>query len=159
MIQPAKGETIDQLRQQGITRVDNYGSYWLAEVDAKQLADLKATHGDRVVDADYLNLIELRGATIDVRAGEPPVTPDMQEVETTGRRLRIVQFKGPIRPQWLAELKGLKGLQIITYVPNNGYLVFMDAPTEKKVQAMRVPDGPVQWIWRISSRLQDDRGA
>ncbi|MGD0058937.1 MAG: putative Ig domain-containing protein [Verrucomicrobiia bacterium] len=146
MIQPAKGETIDQLRQQGITRVDNYGSYWLAEVNAKQLADLKATHGDRVVDADYLNLIELRGATIDVRAGEPPVTPDMQEVETTGRRLRIVQFKGPIRPQWLAELKGLKGLQIITYVPNNGYLVFMDAQTEKKVQAMRVPDGPVQWI-------------
>jgi uncharacterized repeat protein (TIGR01451 family) len=146
MIQPAKGETIDQLRQLGITNIDNYGSYWIAEVTAKQLADLKATHGDRIVDADYLNLIELRGATIDVRAGEPPVTPDMQEVENTGRRLRIVQFKGPIRPQWVVGLKGLNGLQMITYVPNNGYLVFMDAQTEKKVEAMRVPNGPVQWI-------------
>src|SRR5882724_11663042 len=73
MIYPAGGETTGQLQQQGITRIDDYGSYWVAEASDQDLAKLKATHGDRAVTANHLNRIELSTGAIDTRGGEPAV--------------------------------------------------------------------------------------
>lgn len=37
-------------------------------------------------------------------------------------RLRLIQFAGPIKKEWLAELQST-GAEIIAYVPSNGYLI------------------------------------
>jgi len=146
MIYPGPGDSIDQLKQQGIEKVDNYGSYWVAEVGDKDLAKVKATFGNRAVPANDLNHIELRAGSIDTTGNEPAVPADMEQAETPGRRLRIVQFKGPIQPEWLAKLKSVNGVKVINYVPNNAYLVFLDAAAEKEVRTLRDPAGPVQWV-------------
>src|ERR1017187_3291981 len=112
IIYPGPGDSIDQLKQQGIEKVDNYGSYWVAEVGDKDLAKVRATFGNRVVSANSLNRIELRTASIKT-AGRGPVVPaGMEQVEGPGRRLRIVQFEGPIQPKWLAKLKSLDGARV-----------------------------------------------
>jgi hypothetical protein len=164
MIYPSVGETIDHLRQQGIANVDNYGSYWIAETDDEQFRALQATHGDRAVAANYLNHVELRSVGIDTSVGEPAVPAAMQQTETGGRRLRLIQFKGPIQPEWLAALKGVGGVKVITYVPNSTYLVSMDAATEKNLEKMRAPGGPIQWVgayhpsYKIPRELQSPSG-
>src|ERR1035438_6551528 len=63
IIYPGPGDSIDQLKQQGVDKVDNYGSYWVAEVGDKDLAKVRATFGDRIVPANNLNRIELRTAS------------------------------------------------------------------------------------------------
>ncbi len=146
IIYPGPSDSIDRLKQQGIEKVDNYGSYWVAEVGDKDLAKLKATFGNRAVPANDLNHIELRAASIDTTGKEPAVREGMEQVETPGRRLRIVQFKGPIQPEWLTKLQSVNGAKVINYVPNNAYLVFLDATAEREVRALREPAGPVQWV-------------
>jgi hypothetical protein len=146
IVYPGPTDSIDQLKRQGVEKVDNYGSYWVAEVGDKNLAKVKAAFGNRVVPANDLNLIKLRAASIDTTGKTPAAPAGMEQVENPGRRLRIVQFKGPIQPGWLAKLKGVKGAKVINYVPNNAYLVFLDAAAEKEVRALRDPAGPVQWV-------------
>ena len=160
IVYPGPSDSIDQLKQQGIEKVDNYGSYWVAEVRDKNLAKLKATFGSRAVLANDLNHIELRAASIDTTGKAPAAPAGLEQVETPGRRLRIVQFKGPIQPEWLTKLQSLNGVKVINYVPNNAYLVFLDAAAENEVRALREPAGPVQWVgayhpsYKLTSALQ-----
>jgi hypothetical protein len=146
IIYPGPADSIDQLKQQGIEKVDNYGSYWVVEVGDKDLAKVRATFGNRVVPANSLNHIQLRAASINTTRNEPAVPAGMEQVEGPGERLRIVQFKGPIQPEWLAKLKSVNGAKVINYVPNNAYLVWLDQPAEDKLCAIQAANGPIQWI-------------
>ncbi len=146
IIYPGPGDSIDQLKQQGIEKVDNYGSYWVAEVGGKDLAKVRAKFGDRVVPGNRLNHIELRAASINTAGREPQIPAGLEEVEGAGKYLRIVQFKGPIQPDWVAKLKSVVGATVISYVPNNAYLVWLDQSAEDKLCAMEGGSGPIQWI-------------
>ncbi|HUI05396.1 MAG TPA: choice-of-anchor D domain-containing protein [Verrucomicrobiae bacterium] len=146
LIYPSANETIEQLKQQGIDTVDNCGPYWLAEVSDQDLAKVEAMYGDRAEPQDDLNRIDLQTMTIDTTGGEPVVPPGLQQTETKGRRLRLIQFKGPVLPQWLEQVKRLKNVEVIHYVPNNAYLIYLDAAAEKQFDALREPNGPIQWI-------------
>ena len=164
IIYPSGDETVGQLQQQGITEVENYGSYWLAQADDRELADLRATYGDRIVTGDRLDRLELQTYTIHTSRGEALVPPDLQQTDTQGRRLRLIQFAGPVLPQWLEQVKKLKDVEVIHYVPNNGYLVYLDAKSEKQLDALRVPAGPIQWVgafhpyYKLSLALQNKSG-
>ncbi len=146
MIYPGPGDSIDQLKQQGVEKVDNYGAYWVAEVGDKDLAKVRATFGDRVVPANYLNRVELRTASINTAGKQLVVPAGLEQVEGPGTRLRIVQFKGPIQSEWLAKLRSLRGIKVINYVPNNAYLVWLDQSAEDSLCAMKDANGPIQWI-------------
>jgi hypothetical protein len=165
IIYPSANETVDQLKQQGISHVDNYGSYWVAEVDDRELQDLKATYGDQIVDGYRLDRLDLQNYTIHTaRGGEALVPPDLQQTDTKGRRLRLIQFKGPVQPRWLEQVKRLKDVEVLHYVPNNGYLLYLDAEAEKQLEALRVPNGPIQWVgayhpyYKLSLALQNKSG-
>jgi hypothetical protein len=146
IIYPGPADSIDQLKQQGIEKVDNYGSYWVVEVGDKDLAKVRAAFGDRIVPANNLNRIELRTASINTAGSELMVPAGLEQVETPGQHLRLVQFKGPIQPEWLAKLKSVNGAKVINYVPNNAYLVWLDQPAEDKLCAIQAANGPIQWI-------------
>ncbi len=40
-----------------------------------------------------------------------------------GKQMRLIQFAGPIRPEWYKALVDT-GVRIVTYIPNNAYLVY-----------------------------------
>ena len=145
IIYPTTNETIRQLKEKGIQKVTNYGSYWLVEATDAQVAELTQIYGERAVKENRLNRIQLNGTSFDTFSGEPTVPADLRQEEGTGKRLRLVQYRGPVTPEWMQLLRS-SGAQIISYVPNNAYLVFMDAMMERKLEAMHGASGPIQWV-------------
>ncbi|HVM59325.1 MAG TPA: choice-of-anchor D domain-containing protein [Verrucomicrobiae bacterium] len=147
VIYPSANEPISQAQNLGISHVINYGSYWLAEVTDDQMASVKARYGERVVKADSMNHIHLNVCRIDVSQGEPSNIPDgLRESIPSGNRLRLVQFRGPVKPQWLQQLQGVGDVKIVSYVPNNAYVVWVDAAAEANLHRLTASNGPVQWI-------------
>ncbi|HTS16076.1 MAG TPA: choice-of-anchor D domain-containing protein [Verrucomicrobiae bacterium] len=147
VIYPSANESISQMQKFGISHVINYGSYWLAEVTDAQMASVKARYGERAMKADSMNRIQLNVCEIDASQGEPSGIPEsLREGSVSGNRLRLVQFKGPVKPQWLEQIKGVGDIKVVSYVPNNAYVVWVDAAAESNLRRLKTADGPVQWI-------------
>ena len=157
VIYPSANEPISQMRELGISHVINYGSYWLVEATDDQVASVKAKYGKRAMNADYMNRIELNVCEIDATQGEPADIPDsLRESATSGNRLRLVQFKGPVKPQWLEQLQSVGDVKIVSHVPNNAYVVWLDAAAESNLHSLIASNGPVQWVGILSSILQSE---
>lgn len=146
IVYPTSSETIDQLKQTGITKVRNYGSYWLVQATDAQVGELTRLYGPRAVKANDLNHIRLRNLSFDTTEGDPVVPAGLRQENPTGKRLRLMQFCGPVMPQWLRQIQSVGGVELISYVPNNAYLIRLDQPAEDKLRALETPDGPIQWI-------------
>src|SRR5215813_10640752 len=90
-------EFAQQLLQQGAELIADYGSFQLFRVD-EALAG--TTFSDpRAENADHQNVIGLNArhldtTTTEVKALRKSVLP------SSGKRLHLVQFAGPIKPQW-----------------------------------------------------------
>ncbi|MEZ5332701.1 MAG: S8 family serine peptidase [Thermoanaerobaculia bacterium] len=57
--------------------------------------------------------------------GEPAIPSDLR-ADDRGPRLRLVQFTGPVRGEWLAELEA-RGVRPLQYYPHQTYLVWADS--------------------------------
>jgi hypothetical protein len=147
VIYPGETLTASVLKGRGLAKVENYGSCLVVDADDQQLADLERSFPGQVKKADHFRKLELRSMTVDTSVGEPNIAAQLQERSGPGGpRLRLVQFKGPIQPEWMELLKSAGKVKIINYVPNNAYLVRMDPKAEKALEAQLDPAGPVQWI-------------
>lgn len=87
---------------------------------------------------DDFNVLFLRSGSIDTTAADAPGTfiglggiNSHDQAQADGLRrdeksksteLRLIQFVGPVKGEWLDQLKA-SGLEPVAYVPNNGYLV------------------------------------
>jgi hypothetical protein len=146
IINPADNDTIDQLIAQGFRKVHNYGAYWLVEATDKQFQALQKKYGIRAVKANRMNKLELANSEIDTTETEPAIPAYLKESQPANKRLRLVQFVGPVQTEWLEQLKGAGNVHILHYVPNNAYLVRLDASAEKNLLVMMEPDGPIQYV-------------
>ena len=78
-------------------------------------------------------------------------------------RLRLLQFKGPVQPEWLDQIKAVGKVHIVSYVPNNAYLVHIDDAAEKNLTKLTGGSGPVQWVgayhpyYKMRSSLRDSK--
>ena len=61
-----------------------------------------------------------------------------------GKRLHLVQFGGPIRPEWYAQLQAT-GVRVVQYIPHFAYLVYGDAPGLGRLQRMAESPSAVRW--------------
>jgi hypothetical protein len=103
--------------------VADYGNFVLLEADDALANSVTGNANTEVVD--YNNLILLNAKTIDTS------TRDAQSIRGTGvaksgNQMRLIQFKGPIRREWHHAL-AKSGARIVTYIPNNAYLVYGSA--------------------------------
>ena len=130
----------DSLIAQGGKLLGDYKSFELIEVEeapAAKIADGRA----QLVDS--YNSIQLNAKSLDTR------TPEIQALRKSsgtfaGRRLQLVQFVGPIKPEWRAALERT-GVKIISYLPQNAYLVYGDAPALAQLQSWTGAETFVQW--------------
>ncbi|MGD0652111.1 MAG: choice-of-anchor D domain-containing protein [Verrucomicrobiia bacterium] len=146
IVYPSANDSIGQLKAQGVRVTQNYGSFWLVEATDDQAASLKASHGDRVARGDYLNRIELGSVALDTTAGEPAVPAHLRQAAPAGKRLRLIQFKGPVQPEWLDQVNAAGKVTVVSYIPNNAYVVWLDQAAEDDLNKLMVPSGPIQWI-------------
>jgi hypothetical protein len=61
-----------------------------------------------------------------------------------GKRLHLVQFAAPVQEAWLDSVKKT-GVQIITYLPANAYLVYGEASSVGQLQSVARTSSFVQW--------------
>ncbi|NQU10450.1 choice-of-anchor D domain-containing protein, partial [bacterium] len=148
LVNPGPGDTVEQARAAGATKVQDFGPYWLVEVDQEQEAELKSKFGDRAQKSKYLDMIELAAGAIDTSAGEPNVPAGLRAAAPDGQKsqLRLVQFVGPMLPEWLQQVRETGRVKILTYIPNNAYVVRVNPAAEAKLAALVQPNGPIQWI-------------
>jgi uncharacterized repeat protein (TIGR01451 family) len=145
IVYPTSTEKIEQLAQRGITKVRNYGSYWLVQATDAQVDELAHLYGARAVKENDLNRIRLTSLSFDTTAGDPVVPANLRQENGAGKCLRLVQLRGPVVPEWLHRIES-SGARVISYVPNNAYLVFVDPTAEKRLEQTLGSDGPIQWI-------------
>ena len=75
---------------------------------------------------DALNTIYLRGTTLDTTTGSVASgASNVKQTKASGKQFCMVQFVGPVKGTWLDKLKKL-GIEIVAYVPNNAYVVWLD---------------------------------
>jgi uncharacterized repeat protein (TIGR01451 family) len=130
-----------QLQQQGARLVADYGSFQILTAPPATVAPFAAA--GTVVPADNLDVIELNAGPL--RTSRSQVQALRQTLSTfKGQRLHLVQFAGPVKPEWHADLVA-SGAKIVAYVPNNAYLVYGDATALGRVQALTATASPVQW--------------
>jgi len=92
-------------------------------------------------------------------AGAASLPSTLRGARTEAPQLWLVQFSGPIRAQWLDELRSL-GLEIVSYMPDFAYVVWGDGASVAGLDALALKDDSVQWsgvyqpAYRLSPPLQ-----
>ena len=130
----------EALRLQGAQLAGDYGGFQILQSDHSTLT----RPGDaRVQLVDQFDFIQLKAKRLDTRA------PELRALRRkagpfAGRRLHLIQFAGPIQPQWPQTLERL-GVRIVNYLPANAYLVYGDATALEQLQAWAASEPAVQW--------------
>jgi hypothetical protein len=117
--------------------VADYGGYRLYDVPA---AVLNRNLGRA---RDEYNSILLNAAPLDT------TRPEIQALRAragdfVGKRLHLVQFAGPVQPAWRREVLGA-GVQILSYIPQDTYLVYGDSHSIAQLQALAAAAPEIQW--------------
>ncbi|MCC6819423.1 MAG: S8 family serine peptidase [Verrucomicrobia subdivision 3 bacterium] len=129
-----------ELLQNGGKLVADYGSFQVIETDQPNQAEGRT---DRTQLADASDHLELNTGRLDTRS---PLVKSLRKTRGAfpGRRLHLVQFAGPVKPEWRGVLER-SGARVMSYVPNNAYLLYGDAKALAQIQAWAGVTSIVQW--------------
>jgi subtilisin-like proprotein convertase family protein len=122
--------------------VADYGDFGVYEVARKAAEELAATDAAVQVLASE-NLIELNSGSLDTSTRGVKSRPRVLAA-SEGSRLHLVQFAGPVRPEWYRALTET-GVRVVNYIPRNAYLVWGSAAQVASVQALAATRPFVQW--------------
>jgi len=89
------------------------------------------------------SLIHLNAGTIDTRHATQPSAPT-SAARTDPNSLHLIQWDGPIQPEWIDTLTAT-GARIIDYIPDNAYLVYAGAGSLRAVRALSTTHARVRW--------------
>ena len=92
-----------------------------------ELARLSPGQQQVLTIRDDLNLIRLRNLFFDTTVEQPEVPENLRRGEERTGQLHLVQFVGPVQNDWIAQVRRIEGLQVVTYAPENAYLIWADA--------------------------------
>ncbi|HZU85996.1 MAG TPA: S8 family serine peptidase, partial [Anaerolineaceae bacterium] len=115
--------------------VEDYGSFVLGRMPANAIT---AGEDELEVLRDRTQ-VTINNTSFDSQLGEPEVPAGLRSAAEDPYFL--VQFIGPIKPEWLEELQTL-GVTILGYHPSYTYIVRMDPALSEAVQRLRA----VQWV-------------
>ncbi|HQR35495.1 MAG TPA: S8 family serine peptidase, partial [Blastocatellia bacterium] len=142
-IQVSDQTVASELESNGASLLADYGSYKLFETD---LATAQTLHdANRGEIRDESNLILLNAGIIDTAREEVQAlrrNAGKASGKTTG--MRLVQFVGPVKPEWHDALSRT-GVRIVTYIPNNAYLVYADGTALANLREWAANSDFVQW--------------
>jgi len=156
---------LDRLASLGvIQRQMDYGDFQLLVVSDQAIPALTEKALSGVTVRDDFDLVAANRWLIDTRDGEPKDLP-WDRLDTPGRhdrQLYIVQFVGPPKDEWIADLKRDGDADIVAYLPSNAYAVFASpAAWQRMSLEASQPGSVVQWAdayhpaYRISAHLEE----
>lgn len=134
---PAVASTLEA---QGGRLVADYGSYQLFEYDQLPVA---LAGRPELEPRDQYNFIFLNATRLDTSKSETQALRKSVG-QFACKHLHLVQFAGPIQAAWREEILAA-GAEIVTYIPENTYLVYGDAAALGRIQALAAAAPHVQW--------------
>lgn len=145
LISATDDQALGRAEASGATQLADYGAFRLFAIQQPDPGYL-----DPWVRDDF-NVLFLRSGPVDTTAHEL----QLQGSKRPRSRFQLVHFVGPVRSEWLESLRQA-GVEIIAYVPNNGYLV--RTPDSGPVE-QQLADGTqsfVQWTGPFTDEYKVD---
>ena len=147
LLMPPKHPMLGRMTQSRLLRSkEDYGSFVQVVIDLPRPGDLQALLASGAQLADELTLMSFNGYLVDgvdaeaTRAVLDTIPADLRSpVEPPRddeRRLEIVQFSGPIKDAWVESLRAT-GAFVVSYVPNNAYVVVVDGAAHAALVQLR----------------------
>ncbi len=109
----------------GGTLLEDYGPFKLIRLPRAGLDRLPSDVRRHVRHQPGMNTLWVPNASFDTQGAMPEIPKDGLALESEGPSLQLVQFYGPVRSQWLDEMKQA-GIVLVHYLNSNGYLVWAD---------------------------------
>lgn len=129
-----------QLIERGGKLVADYGSFQIILTEESGAGTKLRGRGGSDDAADF---IELNAQRINTRSPEARAQRKARGA-VVGRQFHLVQFVGPVKPEWRAALEG-QGVKVINYIPENAYLVSGEAKALAALQGWVTNVDFVQW--------------
>jgi len=130
----------------GVRKLEDYGSFFMVEVATQRAGGLASllARGAQLADEDtwlafngYLLNAADRASVADALNSIPEELRAPRGSFADGeRRMRVVQFDGPVKDEWLDSVRQT-GAYVVTYAPNNAYVVVVDADADAGLEALR----------------------
>ena len=136
-------ELRDSILAEGGSILEDYGAFALLEAPSESANRLTVSAAGSSV-RDDMNVLLLRAGAFDTTAGEPVLLNTLGDAEGAEEQLYLVQMIGPVKKQWLNELRASS--DVLSYVPNNAYLVRASADGIARINTLqKASRGFVQW--------------
>ena len=144
IVQANEPEVRDSILAEGGSIIEDYGAFILmnAPREAADRVALQSASDSGV--RDDLNVLLLRAGAFDTTEGEAVTASALGEPDFADEQLYLVQFVGPIKKQWVNELKS--HADIVSYIPNNAYLVRASAQGLSRINDLKA-DGATHIQW------------
>ncbi|MEW6131429.1 MAG: S8 family serine peptidase [Acidobacteriota bacterium] len=124
-------------------KAKNYGAFTLLEISNETLSSLDSQRLEKIQIRDDMNLIMLRRGQIDTTANEPQIASDLREEKQSSHSLHLVQLFGPPTPDAIERIQAT-GAKLVTYIPNNAYLIYASESQLAGVRKLHSTD-VIQW--------------
>jgi hypothetical protein len=160
------------VRLNAIVKEIPYGSFKLVIVKHEAVGGLEALRSMKVAWRDDLSMMSINGYVLDTSTSpalSQAIPADLRQqrmadalksgiAPTAG--LFVVQFEGPIKEEWRAAIEQT-GARIITYIPNNAYIVRADNKAAFGVWQLKNQHPFVQFVgdYEPGFKLQAGMGA
>lgn len=134
-----------ELEQRGAKVLGDYGSYKLVQVDDATLDSLSPAQGTELRD-DYERIL-LNAGVIDTASEYAQSLRGMPQKKLAAagtKGFHLVHFDGPVRPEWLEALEAT-GVRVVTYIPNNAYLVYGDTTAMGSLRKHIAASPVIRW--------------
>ena len=143
IVQANEPELRDSILAEGGSIIADYGSFALmrAPRGAADRVSVQSISGSSV--RDDLNVLLLRAGAFDTTEGEVVSANALGAPDAADEQLYLVQFVGPIKKQWVNELRSCA--DIVCYIPNNAYLVRASAAGLSRIERLKSDGDHVQW--------------
>jgi len=132
--------TLARLLAGGAELVADYGSFQRLVVSSAAFA---ANDAGILLNRDEENTVLLHAGPLDTTTTVAKARRHSLAA-FGGRKLHLVQFAAPVAPQWFEDL-GRTGVRIVTYIPNNAYLLYGTASEIAAVQTLAQTAPHIQW--------------
>ena len=165
----AGGAERDLRARNAVRSVVDYGSYRLLLVDEQAAGGRAALRARGLEVRDDMSLVRFGRNEVDTRRpadAEARLSGWQQRRELARAKserraprdgLYVVQFVGPVRPAWLTGLTDA-GLEIVSYVPENAYVVRARGGARKRLQDLEAASAHVDYVgdFHPGYRVADD---
>lgn len=122
--------------------IADYGSFLLYEVPTTAAQEAQGNPSVELVD-EY-RFVLLNSGPVDTESAAARSLRSPRRERFDGKHMHIVQLVGPSRPEWLSAIRDT-GVQIVTYLPYNAYLVYADAASVGALGELEGSAGFIQW--------------